>query len=676
MTELGPISSVSAGAWGINNSGQVVGTSDIANGHAHAFLWQDGVMTDLGTLGGDTSQGGSINNHGQIVGAADLANGTSHAFLWQNGVMTDLGTLGGDNGFATDINDEGQIVGYSELATGETHAFLWQDGIMTDIGTLGGDNSNAVEINENGQIVGSSDLPYAQTHVYGESHAFLWQHGTMVDLGTLGGGNSAAYGINDSGQIVGQAQPSSDDWFHAFRWENGIMTDLGTLGGPYSGATGINDSGQIVGGSDQTVGTNGPSHLFLWQNGVMIDLGTFGGKFNFAAGINDVGQIVGQTYGDWHYRAFLANPAQPTTIAYYALGDSIASGHGLMDDYPDPCERSQDSSYPAVVANKLRADFDTVNFSLLACSGASFNHTAAQTTACQAETPSAYDQNCDLQQVNNQFAALRDALNTQQQEHPGMPTLVTVTVGIDDVGWTDTSFVLKLMGMTDNDFQTYMDNLTQQTADILRPQVDSLLTEYPNVNVVITGYYNPFNQQSRILQGAYALLLLQGHGSTSSQNSSLPNSKGLNRILHGLSLFLNRFPIYNPSNIYCTNVVSGSHQLSCYERTQQAIQYFNTSLVTVVAHEQSTFPTRIAFASVDQAFQGHESPQPLCGSAPPSTADTWIQYPSEDDINSRIPTQEQILLYPAQYGDCFHPNYAGANAYAQIVYDAATTLGY
>jgi probable HAF family extracellular repeat protein len=43
--------------------------------------------TDLGTLGGIYSAAAGINDQGQVVGYSLLANSTSHAFLWQDGVM-------------------------------------------------------------------------------------------------------------------------------------------------------------------------------------------------------------------------------------------------------------------------------------------------------------------------------------------------------------------------------------------------------------------------------------------------------------------------------------------------------------------------------------------------------------------------------------------------------------
>src|SRR6185437_11790012 len=115
--------------------------------------------------------------------------------------------------------------------------------------------------------------------------------------------------------------------------------------------------------------------------------------------------------------------------AYYALGDSIASGYGLMDDDPDPCHRSTES-YPALVQNSLANGISTVRLALLACSGASFNTTSGQVSQCRKDAPSRFADNCAMQEISEQFAALRADLSHQPA---GTPTLVTLTVGIDDL---------------------------------------------------------------------------------------------------------------------------------------------------------------------------------------------------------------------------------------------------
>jgi lysophospholipase L1-like esterase len=373
----------------------------------------------------------------------------------------------------------------------------------------------------------------------------------------------------------------------------------------------------------------------------------------------------------------------PFALSYYALGDSVASGYGLMDDAPNPCHRSTESSYPALVQQRLADDIPVVHFSLLACSGASFSQTATQIGQCWDNTPERYVENCRLQQVNEQFLDLRSALS---QRSPGAPALVSVTVGIDDLDWSDPTVMMNLMSASDDDFATSIDQISDRTATSLQAQLDALLADYPNVKVVVTGYYNPFNQDSWILRYAYLLktlspaispvaALVQGFNEhvLQGKGSAQPLVNGLGWIIAQIGRQPNRII---PSDDLCTSAIQNGRTLSCYDRSEQAIAAFNASLKQVVSDEASAYPGRVAFAPVAEAFKGHESPQPTCGAAAPGAEESWIQYPNEAGINSAIPEVEQPLLYPAKYGDCFHPNEAGARAYAQAVVQAAATLGY
>ena len=106
----------------------MVGFAQVRGGEQHAFLYAAGKILDLGTLeGGTQSFAYAVNNTGQVVGASDVGSGM-RAILYSDGRLIDLNTLLPRNSGwllteARDINDHGQIAG-SGILNGHQRAFL------------------------------------------------------------------------------------------------------------------------------------------------------------------------------------------------------------------------------------------------------------------------------------------------------------------------------------------------------------------------------------------------------------------------------------------------------------------------------------------------------------------------------------------------------------------------
>lgn len=361
LTDLGTLGGAASSAQDINNRGEIVGWSNLADGKRRAFLYRDGVMTDLGThVGGSFSEATAINDHGQVAGFSGInAYGPQfqefmNGFLWNTGTMEVLHPLycycSFNSRYGTSavygINNSGRVAGWTGTLKGETtsrgdHAALWESGTVRSIGApprpgvQEWEYSRAFDINDAGQVVGDF-TPNGFYDGIHERRAFLWRNDARQELGRLRGHvSSTALAINANGAVAGWSGSVDAAVARAFLWRHGTMQDLGTLpGAANSQALGINAQTQIVGWSGAAIAIDGlyrapgsseitdpaAARAFLWQHGRMFDLngltildaaGAPASDWVLAqaAAINDAGQIVGTGFRNGEMRAFLLSPA-------------------------------------------------------------------------------------------------------------------------------------------------------------------------------------------------------------------------------------------------------------------------------------------------------------------------------------------------------------------------------
>ena len=71
-----------SGAVGVNDQGEIVGTSVNTKGAGEPVMWVNGKIKGLGTLGGNGGTGVDVNASGEVAGTAFTASGALYGFEW------------------------------------------------------------------------------------------------------------------------------------------------------------------------------------------------------------------------------------------------------------------------------------------------------------------------------------------------------------------------------------------------------------------------------------------------------------------------------------------------------------------------------------------------------------------------------------------------------------------
>ena len=249
-------------AYGINDSGVVVGTATNSLGYKRAFMTGpfasiNPATDDLGTFGGNEAEARGISNTGYVAGFAMLANGRNRAFRYYQGSMLNLGVFDQPSAesYGLSVNDLGQVAGHSEKNSQHGRAFRYNGDIPPTLEDLGLNlrYSEGAFINSAGSVVGT------------EARSTLWNGFIFTDAARLSmmAPGTTATGINDDGVIVGTIPVGNDTHGYVNRG-NGNEDVVDLLTGPSAagfigagksiGLTGIANSGHISGWGDGAAG--------------------------------------------------------------------------------------------------------------------------------------------------------------------------------------------------------------------------------------------------------------------------------------------------------------------------------------------------------------------------------------------------------------------------------------
>jgi probable HAF family extracellular repeat protein len=289
----------------------------------HAFIWNSsGGLTDLGTLGGDRSYALGINDSGEVVGYSDLAGNTNrHAFTWTaSGGMVDLGTLpGGAWSQGEKINASGEVSGEVLNANNRQVPAFWSasTGWVAFGQTPQTSGSYGYSINDSGVVTG-------QTYVGAVVNAFYWRQGGGIRFTPplSSGLHMAAYDINNRNYVVGEGILPPDGRWEAFVWSEAAGTvGIGFVPGAYATlAHAINDNNEVA-GTGYGFGVGAPTSAFYWKKGTgIVSMQTLGGIIGAGLDINLAGAIVG-----WS-----SNASEQTHAALWSNYTSVPQDLGIL----------------------------------------------------------------------------------------------------------------------------------------------------------------------------------------------------------------------------------------------------------------------------------------------------------------------------------------------------------
>ena len=189
--------------------------------------------------------------------------------------------------------------------------------------------------------------------------------------------------------------------------------------------------------------------------------------------------------------------------SYVALGDSVSAGVGLQN-YSDSsaCDRTN-QSYPNIISSAL--------------------HFALSNQSCSGATLTAGI--LGKQDVNNLLVASQ----IDQLYHKPRPSLISLTIGANDIGWTDfiTKCYVSVCGSSDD--SAFVDNKISTMTSNLQIALSDIQNNYkPQIpHVIVTGYHQVFpllSANCTDLTGIDGAELTWGRQQQQSLNTAIANT--------------------------------------------------------------------------------------------------------------------------------------------------------
>jgi len=180
-----------------------------------------------------------INASGQMVGSYIDQSNEGHGFLYDGTNFTAVDPPGSTRTEATDINNAGHIVGDYWDAENVQHGFLYNGRRFTNVDFPAAIATLAYGINTKGEIVG----------VYYDSagpHGFLLNKKVYSSIDYPGASSTYVFGINDAGATAGEYQDAGG-LVHGFTHSGSAFNQVDVPGAFLTSLRRIKNDGSVVG---------------------------------------------------------------------------------------------------------------------------------------------------------------------------------------------------------------------------------------------------------------------------------------------------------------------------------------------------------------------------------------------------------------------------------------------